>query len=92
MKKITIYLFGLTFLAMILGGSVFLYAAEETSSMMCDEGVVNIGDSDADVQDTCGEPNSQNYELNAWVYNFGPGESFTVIFKDGKVVRILEGE
>ena len=58
---------------------------------MCDEGVVNIGDSDTDVQDACGEPNSQNYELNAWVYNFGPGESYTVIFKD-KVVRILESD
>jgi len=45
-------------------GSVF--AAEEASSIVCDNGVVNIGDTDADVQDACGEPNSQNHELNAW--------------------------
>ena len=55
--------------------------------MMCDEGVVNIGDMDVDVQDKCGEPNTQN--MNEWVYNFGPDEPvYTVIFKDGKVVRI----
>ena len=90
MKIITIYLFGLTFLLMILGGSISLYAAEETSSMMCDGGVVSIGDSDADVREDCGEPNSQGeYQ---WVYNFGPGESYTVIFKDGEVVRILESD
>ena len=90
MKIITIYLFGLTLLLMILGGSISLYAAEETSSMMCDGGVVNIGDSDVDVRDDCGDPDTQN--VNQWVYNFGPGESYTVIFKNGKVVRILEGE
>jgi hypothetical protein len=75
---------------MILGGSKSLYAAEETSSMMCDNGEVNIGDSDFDVREACGEPNTQG--ANQWVYNFGPGESYTVIFKDGKVVRILEGD
>ena len=90
MKKIAIYLSALTFQAMILGGSISLYAAEETSSMMCDGGVVNIGDSDVDVRDDCGDPDTQN--VNQWVYNFGPGESYTVIFKNGKVVRILEGE
>ena len=75
---------------MILVGSVSLYAAEETSTMMCDGGVVSIGDSDVDVREDCGEPNTQG--ANQWVYNFGPGESYTVIFRDGKVVRILEGD
>jgi hypothetical protein len=64
---------------------------EEASSIMCDEGVVNIGDMDVDVQGKCGEPNSQN--LNEWVYNFGPSQPvYTVIFNEGKVVRILEDE
>jgi len=90
MKKIAIYLSVLTFQAMILGGGIPLYAAEETSSMMCDGGVVNIGDSDVDVRNDCGDPDTQG--VNQWVYNFGPGESYTVIFKNGKVVRILEGE
>ena len=89
MKTITDYLVILVSLAMVLGGQVYLFAAEEASSIMCDEGVVNIGDMDVDVQDKCGEPNSQN--LDEWVYNFGPSQPvYTVIFKDGKVVRILE--
>ncbi|UCG05532.1 MAG: DUF2845 domain-containing protein [Desulfobacterales bacterium] len=89
MKRIKIYFFGIAFLAMVLGGNISLHAAEETSSMMCDGGVVNIGDSDVDVRDNCGEPNTQG--ANQWVYDFGPSESYTVIFEDGKVVRILEG-
>jgi len=58
---------------------------------MCDEGVVNIGDRDVDVQDKCGEPNSQN--MNEWVYNFGASQPvYTVIFEDGKILRILESQ
>lgn len=90
MKITAIFLFGLTLSVMIPGGCNSLYADEETSSMMCDGGVVNIGDSDVDVREDCGEPNTQG--ADQWVYNFGPGESFTVIFKDGKVVRIQEGD
>ena len=60
MKKINIYFIGFVFLATALGGSITIFASEETSTMMCDEGVVNIGDADVDVQDKCGEPNSQS--------------------------------
>jgi len=88
MKILIVHFFGLALLAMILGDNSALYAAEETSSMMCDGGVVNIGDADDDVRDSCGEPNTQG--ANQWVYDFGPSESYTVIFEDGKVVRILE--
>ena len=90
MKKRNIYFIGLLFVVMALGSPIFIFAAEETSTMMCDEGVVNIGDTDADVREKCGEPNSQS--MNKWVYDFGPSEYFTVIFKEGKVVRILEGK
>jgi len=90
MKTITCYLVILVFLAVVFGSQAHLFADEEASSIMCDEGVVNIGDRDVDVQDKCGEPNSQN--INEWIYNFGPSESYTVLFKDGKVVRILEGD
>ncbi len=90
MNKRKIYFIGLLFVVMALGSPVFIFAAEETSTMMCDEGVVNIGDTDADVREKCGEPNSQS--MDKWVYNFGPSEHFTVIFKEGKVVRILEGQ
>jgi hypothetical protein len=69
------------------------FAAEEASSIMCDNGTVNIGDTQASVQDTCGEPNSQNYEFNSWVYNFGPDQPvYTLIFKEGQLIKILESE
>ena len=89
MKTVTNYFVILVSLAMVFGGQVYLYAAEETSSIMCDEGVVNIGDMDVDVRGKCGEP--KGGDSNQWEYDFGPGEpGYTVIFKDGKVVRILE--
>ena len=87
MKKRNIYIIGLIFMVMVFGSSTAVLAAEEASTMMCDEGVVNIGDTDANVQEKCGEPNSQS--MDKWIYNFGPSEYFTVIFKEGKVVRIL---
>ncbi len=90
MKKRNNYFIGLVFLVIALGSPIFIYAAEEASTMMCDEGVVNFGDTDADVQEKCGEPNSQS--MDKWIYDFGPSEYFTVIFKEGKVVRILEGQ
>ena len=91
MKTIRDYLVFLVSLAMVFGGQAYLFAADEASSMMCDEGVVNIGDMNVDVQSKCGQPNSQN--MNEWVYNFGPSQPiYTVIFNEGKVVRILESE
>ena len=88
MKKITIYFIGFLLMVMAAGNPAFVFAAEEVSTMMCDEGVVNIGDTDTAVRDNCGEPNTQG--ANQWVYNPGPSQHFTVIFEDGKVVRILE--
>ena len=90
MRKRNIYFIGLLFVVMVFGSSTAVLAAEEASTIMCDEGVVNIGDTDANVQEKCGEPNSQS--MDKWIYNFGPSEYFTVIFKEGKVVRILEGQ
>jgi len=91
MKKRNNYFIGLVFLVMALGSPVITLAAEEASTIMCDEGAVNIGDADVDVQEKCGEPNTKG--MNEWVYNFGPSQPvYKVIFKDGKVVRILEGE
>ena len=93
MKIVITYFTVLVFLGIGFSNGASVFAAEEASSIMCDNGVVNIGDTDADVQDACGEPNSRNYELNEWVYNFGPSQPvYTVIFKEGKVVRILEDE
>ena len=88
MKKINIYFISIAFLVMALGNPTFILAAEETSTMMCDEGVVKIGDTDVYVRDKCGEPNNQG--MNEWVYDLGAQQSFTIIFEEGKVVRILE--
>ena len=91
MKTIKHHLVIWVSLAMVWGGQACLFAAEEASLIMCDEGVVNIGDMDVDVQAKCGEPDSQN--MNEWVYDFGPSQPvYTVIFNEGKVVRILEDE
>jgi hypothetical protein len=91
MKMTSSFLIVSILLLNVFSSSVSVLAAEEASSIMCDEGVVNIGDMDVDVEDKCGEPDSQN--MNEWVYNFGPSEPvYTVIFKEGKVVRILEDE
>lgn len=91
MKIFVTYFTVSVFLAIGFSGPASVFAADEASSIMCDNGVVNIGDMDADVQDACGEPNSQG--MNEWRYNFGRSQPvYTVIFKEGKVVRILEDE
>ena len=80
-------------LLVVFSSSICVFAAEKASSIMCDTGVVNICEMQTDVQEACGEPNSQNYEENAWVYNFGPSQPvYTVFFKEGQVVKILEDE
>ena len=93
MKILNSFLIVSVLLLVVFSSSIYVFAAEETSSIMCDNGVVNIGDMQTDVQDACGEPNSQNYEQNAWIYNFGPSQPvYTVFFKEGQVVKILEDE
>ncbi len=91
MKIITNHLFILVSLILVFGGPAYLFAAEEVSSIMCDEGVVQIGDMGVDVRNKCGNPSGG--DSNQWEYDFGPGEpDYIVIFNDGKVVRILEDE
>ena len=92
MKKIASYLVILVSLAVVvLGGHTYVFATEEASTIEYDNGVVNIGDMDVDVQTKCGEPSTKRG--NVWVYNFGPDEPvYTVIFNGGQVVRILEDE
>ena len=60
MKSIKSHLVVWLSLAVVLGGSGSIFAAEEVSSIRCDNGVANIGNMDVDVQDKCLEPNSQN--------------------------------
>jgi hypothetical protein len=86
MKKRNLYLISLLLLVMVCGNPIFIIAAEETATMMCDEGVVEIGDSDADVREKCGKPNRES--TTEWIYTDDP--TFTVYFEEKKVVRILE--
>ena len=89
MKTIKSHLVILISLAVLFGSLPSAFAEEEATTIMCDNGIVNIGDMDVDVQDKCGQPDSQG--MNEWVYDFGPDQpGYTVIFKEGKVVRILE--
>ena len=91
MRIVITYFTVLVFLGIGFSDPASVFAAEEVSSIMSDNGVVNIGDADVDVQDICGQPNNQS--MNAWVYDFGPSQPvYTVIFKEGRVVRILEGK
>jgi hypothetical protein len=86
MKKRNLYLISLLLVVMVCGNPILIFAAEETATMMCDEGVVEIGDSDADVRQKCGKPNRES--TTEWIYTDGP--TFTVYFEEKKVVRILE--
>jgi hypothetical protein len=91
MKSIKNYLVVLVSFAVVFVGHAYIFAAEEASSIMCDNGTVNIGDMDVTVQDTCGEPNSKG--ANEWVYNFGPDQPvYTLLFKEGQLIKILEDE
>lgn len=91
MKAITAYTIILVSLAVLFSSAPSVFAEEEATSIMCDNGIVNIGDMDVDVEDKCGEPETQ--DMNQWVYKFGPEQPvYTVIFKESKVVRILEDE
>ena len=88
MKGMTIYCFGFVFLVIALSNPAYIFAAKEILTMMCHEGVVRIGDTNTDVRDKCGEPNAETPDK--WVYEPSVSQTFTVIFKGGKVVRILE--
>jgi len=82
---------GLFFLTLAMGG-LTVVAAGETDSIMCDNGVVAIGDFFQTVQDKCGEPSKK--EGKFWRYNFGPSQPvYTVEFdENGNTVRIMEDQ
>ena len=66
--------------------------AGETDSIMCDKGVVAIGDVAQSVQDKCGEPAKK--EGKFWRYNFGPSlPVYTIEFdENGNAIRITEDQ
>ena len=86
MKKRKVYLIGLLLVVMVFGNTFSIFAAEEVPSVMCDEGILKIGDSDGDVREKCGNPNRES--LDEWAYDDAT-PSFTVYFEEKKVIRIL---
>ena len=92
MSKISIYVIVSIFvLTLGMGGSPAI-ASQDADSMMCDNGVVAIGDFFQTVQDKCGEPDKK--EGKFWRYNFGPSQPvYTVEFdENGNTVRIIEDQ
>ena len=92
MKKRDIGIFWVLFLLMLTLGHSTATASEDAESIMCDNGVVQIGDFFQTVQDKCGEPDKK--EGKFWRYNLGPSlPVYTVEFdENGKVVRIMEDQ
>ena len=83
----------LTLFTLTLGmGGLTYVRAGETDSIMCDNGVVAIGDFFQTVQDKCGEPNKK--EGKFWRYNFGPSlPVYTIEFdENGNAIRIMEDQ
>ena len=64
-----------------------LFAAKKTSSMMCDQGVVKVGDSVLEARDKYGELDDQL--TDSWIYDLG-SQNFAVEFEEGNVVRIMQ--
>ena len=87
MKKRKIYFIVLLLVLVAFAIPSLVFAAKKTSSMMCDQGVVKVGDSVLEVRDKCGEPDDQL--TDSWIYELG-SQNFTVEFEEGKVVRIMQ--
>jgi hypothetical protein len=92
MKKSNLSIVLALFLLTLGLGGLTVVAAGDTDSIMCDNGVVAIGDFFQTVQDKCGEPDKK--EGKFWRYNFGPSQPvYTVEFdENGNTVRIIEDQ
>ena len=92
MKKRDIGIVLALFLVLMGLGHSTAIASGDVDSIMCDNGVVQIGDFSQTVQDKCGEPEKK--EGRIWRYNFGPSlPVYTVEFDENdKVVRIVEDQ
>ena len=83
-----IFIAGHIFLVIALLIPAFIFAYEETETIMCDGGVVSAGDKEFDVLQKCGQPNQEG--TTKWLYDLGSSQTFIVIFEGGEVVKILQ--
>jgi hypothetical protein len=77
-----------TFLMLLLGTLAMHQAFADT--FRCGTKLVDVGDSEYDLLDRCGEPSAR--DGNRWIYDRGP-EQLTIIVKVGEgVVRSINTE
>ena len=89
MKKGSIGIVLIFFLLAPGAGCLTAGAADEINTMMCDEGVVRIGDFAESVEQKCGAPDSR--QEGFWRYALGPDEVYIVEFDENdNVVRIRQ--
>jgi hypothetical protein len=90
----SILLIGIGCALLALTSPITIFAAEKTSTMMCDEGVVKIGTTNAEVREKWGEPQQvktpEPQEPVKWVYVLG--STYYVSIVNGKVERIKVGD
>ena len=59
-------------------------------TMSCGDGFVQIGDTEADVLEQCGEPTLR--EGDRWTYDRGPGRFLEILnFGEGVILSITQG-
>ena len=92
MNKRDLGIFLALFLLILGLGHSTATASWDAESIMCDNGVVQIGDFFQTVQDKCGEPDKK--EGKFWRYNFGPSlPVYTIEFdENGNAIRIMEDQ
>jgi hypothetical protein len=104
MRKRDVCFFVLSFLMLMFAHSLSSFAIdrEDKSSLGCSDGIVNMGDTESEVIEKCGEPTrkersspSDHFTLpepNIWVYDFGSSSFvYYLTFTRGKVERIQTG-
>ena len=74
-------------------GGLSALALDDTDSLKCDNGIVQVGDSKFDVQSKCGEPSALEEGGDVWIYDFGSTEFlYYLTFKHDIVEWIQVGE
>lgn len=74
----------------------FLAALDDAGSLRCDRESIMPGDTEFQVETTCGNPDSiivKGLANKLWIYNFGPTKFiYYLTFVNGRLTRIQTGE
>jgi hypothetical protein len=77
-----------TFLIFLLGTLTMHQASSD--SLKCGNKLVDVGDSEYELLDRCGEPSAR--EGNMWFYDRGPDEQTMIVRVSEGVVRSIQTE